>query len=318
MSFFTLVDPGIKRVETRILEYADGHSHALQEVMEQVITAGGKKIRPTLVLLTAGMLGGDEERVVNLAAAIELLHTATLVHDDMIDGALLRRGNPTLNTRWSPAATVLAGDYLFARAAELAASTESVVVMQIFARTLSTIVGGEINQLLRSRGLVSRDDYFRRIYAKTASLFETALHTSAIISTSDMNNILSIKQFGHGVGMAFQIMDDILDFTGDQSRVGKPVASDLRQGLVTLPAIHYLEENPDDVEMQSVLNGFEVDEHKISRLVAKIRTSGAVELALGEAQTFVEQAIRNLAGIPTCQEKQALIEVANFIVSREI
>jgi geranylgeranyl pyrophosphate synthase len=318
MTFFALVDPGIKQVEARIHEYADGYNHDLREVLEQILTSGGKRIRPTLVLLTAGMLGGDEERMINLAAAIEMLHTATLVHDDLIDGALLRRGSPTLNTHWSPAATVLAGDYLFARAAELAALTESVVVMQIFARTLSTIVCGEINQLLKSRGLVSRDDYFKRIYAKTASLFETALQTSAILSTSDPNKILSMKQYGYEIGMAFQIMDDILDFTGDQSRVGKPVASDLRQGLATLPIINYLEANPDDVEMQAVLKGFKGDEHQISRLVAKIRTSGAIELALDEAQRFVDQAIRNLTGIPACQEKKALIEVANFIVSREI
>jgi geranylgeranyl pyrophosphate synthase len=275
-------------------------------------------IRPTLVLLAAGIFGAEREKVINLAAAIELLHTATLVHDDLIDGALLRRGSPTLNTKWSPAATVLAGDYLFARAAELAAATDSIQVMKIFAKTLATIVSGEVNQLFTSKGLVSRDDYFKRIYAKTASLFESALHTTALISTQDMKAVGLMKQYGYEIGMAFQIVDDILDFTGEQTRVGKPVANDLRLGLATLPVIIYFETDPKDLEIRDVLLGRVRDEEQITNLVQKIRESGAVHSALAEAQHFIDRAVDAAVGMPAGQEQKALIEVANYIVKREI
>jgi len=318
MNFFALVDPGIRQVEERMRLTANGHDLDLQEALDQVFSSGGKRVRPTLVLLAAGMLGCGGERVINLAAAIELLHTATLVHDDLIDGALLRRGSPTLNTRWSPAVTVLTGDYLFARAAELAAATNSNQVMKIFAQTLSTIVSGEINQLLKSKGLFNRNDYFKRIYAKTASLFETALHTTGIICTRDVGVIQAMKRYGYEIGMAFQIVDDILDFTGEQTGVGKPVASDLHHGLVTLPAINYLEANPDDMDMQAVLIGANRDDDRISDLVVKIRDSGAIKAALDEAQKFSERAIAELKEMPACVEHQALIEVAEYIVSREI
>jgi len=316
--FFALVDDSIQKVEERMRTSSFGQQHDLQSALDQVISSGGKRVRPTIVLLIGKMLGGDDERTINLAAAIELLHTATLVHDDLIDGSLLRRGNPTLNTHWSPAATVLAGDYIFARAAELAAAAGNLTVMRIFAQTLSTIVAGEINQLFTSKGLVSRDDYFKRIYAKTASLFETAGHTAAIIGGNHSKAIQSMKTYGYEIGMAFQIMDDILDFTGEQTRVGKPVASDLRQGLVTLPAIHYLEMEPGDPDMQAVLDQSNGDEGTINRLIMHIRASGAIQQARVEAQAFVDRAIQSLADMPSCKERRALIDMAGYVLKREV
>ena len=153
--FFAQVEEGIQQVETRMREYSNDHFPVLQLALDQVLSSGGKRLRPTIVYLIGEMFGGDAEKTINLAAAIELLHTAIQVHDDLIDGAIIRRGNPTLNTQWSPAATVLTGDYLFSRAAELAAATGSNDVMRIFAQTLATIVGGEINQLFSSRNMVS-------------------------------------------------------------------------------------------------------------------------------------------------------------------
>jgi len=317
-NFFRLVEDDIRQVEERMRDYANGNLPDFQKALNQVVSSGGKRIRPTIVLLTGGMLGGDKIRIINLAAAIELLHTATLVHDDLIDGALLRRGNPTLNTQWSPAATVLTGDYIFSRAAELAAATGSIEVMTIFAKTLSTIVSGEINQLFKSRGLASREDYFKRIYAKTASLFESAVHSAAIISTDDPRSFGAMKTFGYEIGMAFQIMDDILDFTGDQTQVGKPVASDLRQGLITLPAILYLEANPGDADMQAILGGSVDDWEIFERLIDRIRASGAIQSTMTEAQQFVDRAIQALEDMPLCQEHDALVEVANYVVRREI
>jgi len=294
------------------------HHPDLQAVLAYLLSSGGKRIRPTVSLLTGGMLGADEGPLLNLAAAVELLHTATLVHDDLIDGAMLRRGIPTLNTRWSPAATVLAGDYIFARSAVLAANTNSVVLMRIFSETLSTIVSGEITQLFTSRGSASRDDYYQRIYAKTASLFQTSAYCAALLSPVDEPVLEAMKTFGYNLGMAFQIVDDILDFTGEQATVGKPVASDLRQGLVTLPAIYYAEAHPEDADMQLVLQGEYNDADAMLRLIDVIRRSGTVQQAMDEAREFTARGLDAISGLPDNAEHAALEDLAAYIVDREI
>lgn len=317
-SFFELVEDRIQLVEVRMRNESAHHHPDLQSVLAYLLSSGGKRIRPTVALLTGGMLGAEEDPLLYLAAAVELLHTATLVHDDLIDGALLRRGIPTLNARWSPAATVLAGDYIFARAAVSAASTNSVDLMRVFSETLATIVSGEITQLFTSRGTASREDYYRRIYAKTASLFQTSAYCAALLSPVDEPVMDAMKTFGYNLGMAFQIVDDILDFTGEQATVGKPVASDLRMGLVTLPAIYYAERHPDDADMQLVLNGVYDDEVAMPRLIDSIRESGAVQQAMDEAREFVARGLEVISGLPENAEHAALEDLAAYIVDREV
>ena len=247
-----------------------------------------------------------------------MLHTATLVHDDLIDGALLRRGIPTLNAQWSPAATVLTGDFLFARAAELASQADSVRVMRAFAQTLMTIVNGEINQLFVSRGQVSREDYYRRIYAKTASLFAVAAEAGALLGHPGEEAVAAMRRFGHEVGMAFQIVDDVLDFTSEEMRLGKPVGSDLRQGLFTLPALCYLEQNPEDRDISSLLNGRAGDPEIVGRVVRAVKGSGAVEAALAEARAYVARAQAALASMPDNVYRQSLSELAEYLVIRNL
>ncbi|MGB8253281.1 MAG: polyprenyl synthetase family protein, partial [Anaerolineaceae bacterium] len=171
LSYQELIQKDITRVEDLMRAQADGLTDDLKAATRIMIAAGGKRIRPALALLIGNLLGGDIQRLITLSAAIELLHTATLVHDDLIDGALLRRGVPTLSSKWSPGATVLTGDFMFARAARLAAETGSLDVMKIFAQTLSTIVNGEIEQLFVTQCAADRKSYLQRIYSKTASLF---------------------------------------------------------------------------------------------------------------------------------------------------
>ncbi|RME06143.1 MAG: polyprenyl synthetase family protein [Anaerolineae bacterium] len=314
--FLTLVEDQIRLVEERMRERVPDHHPDLHAVLAHLISSGGKRVRPAVALLTGIMLGADQQRLVTLAASIEMLHTATLVHDDLIDGALLRRGIPTVNATWSPAATVLTGDYIFARAAELAAQTDSVPVMRTFAETLAVIVNGEITQLFTSRGLSSRENYFQRIYAKTASMFVLAAKSAALISPVDDGVVETMRDYGYQIGMAFQIVDDILDFVGDQASVGKPVASDLRQGLVTLPAICYHEANPDDPDMQAVLQGQYHNEERMSRLIEAIRQSDAIQQAQQEAREFVLRAQQCLTHLPDTIERQALHELGDYIIAR--
>jgi geranylgeranyl pyrophosphate synthase len=264
------------------------------------------------------MLGAPEEKLITLGASVELLHTATLVHDDLIDGALLRRGMPTLNARWSPAATVLTGDFLFARAAKLAAETDHLPLMKLFAETLATIVNGELTQMFSARGVIDRDNYYQRIYAKTASLFEMASLAAAMVATEDEEMRASMKVFGYEVGMAFQIVDDILDFTGEESAVGKPIGSDLLNGLVTLPAIYYAEAYPNNEDVLSVPEGGWKDTDRVQRLVDNIRQSKAIQHSMDEARRAISRALKALSDAPMSPERESLENLAKFIVDRRI
>ncbi len=317
-SFIDPVQELISQVEDKIRAQSDGHHHVLGSALGHLLSSGGKRIRVAVTLLTGLMLGADIDHLVTLAASIEALHTATLVHDDLIDGALIRRGIPTLNAQWSPAATVLTGDFIFARAAKLAADTESVAVMRLFAETLAIIVNGEITQLFSSRDIASRENYYARIYAKTASLFETATTSAAILSPVNDEVVQHLKQYGYEIGMAFQIVDDILDFTGEQATMGKPVANDLRHGLITLPALYYIEMHPEDNDILAIVRNDFCDEPCLTRTLSAIRTSGAIQQSLEEARQAVERGVAALRLLPESHERQALFDLAEYIVARDI
>jgi geranylgeranyl pyrophosphate synthase len=319
ITFFTSVQDQLQFVEQRIREQAGEEHHPdLRSALSHLLASGGKRIRPTLGLLVGNMLGAPEEKLITLGASVELLHTATLVHDDLIDGALLRRGMPTLNARWSPAATVLTGDFLFARAAKLAAETDHLPLMKLFAETLATIVNGELTQMFSARGVIERDNYYQRIYAKTASLFEMAALAAAMVATDDEEMRLSMKVFGYEVGMAFQIVDDILDFTGEESAVGKPIGSDLLNGLVTLPAIYYAEAHPNNADVLSLPEGGWKDTDRVQRLVDNIRQSTAIQQSMEEARRAISRALKALNDAPMSPEREALEDLAKFIVDRKI
>lgn len=319
VTFFTPVQEEMRQVEELMRAQADGHHPELRAALHHLLGAGGKRIRPTLVLLTGNMLGADPDKLITLAAAVEMLHTATLVHDDLIDGALLRRGNPTLNARWSPASTVLTGDFIFARAAKLAAETDCLPLMRLFAETLAIIVNGELTQLFSSRDIANRENYNQRIFAKTASLFEMSARGAAMISPVDEATVETMQDYGYQVGMAFQIVDDILDFNGEQAEVGKPVGSDLLQGLITLPTLHYIEDHPDDPNIRPLLEGnYSVGQKQMNRLVQSIRKSDAISRSMNEAEKYVAQAVRALTDMPVGTERQALEDLARYIVDRRI
>ena len=318
VTFTTPVQEQIKLVEERIRAQADENHPDLRAALEHLLSSGGNRVRPTVVLLIGNMLGGAEEKLITVGAAIELLHTATLVHDDLIDGSLLRRGMPTLNARWSPAATVLTGDFLFARAAKLAAEADHLPLMKLFADTLATIVNGELTQLFTSRGLINRGNYYQRIYAKTASLFEMSALAGALVSPVDEETVESMRVFGYETGMAFQIVDDILDFTGDQTAVGKPLGSDLLQGLVTLPAIYYAEANPDDPDVKLLSEGGWGNQDRMERLVNAIRKSDAIRKSMREAEDFIKRALDKLFPLHPGIERRALEDLARYIIDRRI
>lgn len=318
-SYYTPVQSELSEVDNLMRMQADDYHPDLQKALDIILSSGGKRIRAAITLLTGKMLGADRSLNITLAAAIELLHTATLVHDDLIDGALLRRGTPTLNSQWSPGATVLTGDFLFARAAKLAADTNNTEVIRIFSETLGIIVNGELAQLFSRRFLADRKNYQDRIYAKTASLFETCGRTAAILSEADHEKVEYMAKFGKAIGISFQIIDDILDFKGEQATLGKPVGSDLRQGLITLPALYYLQDHPQDPNVAALISEKCLeDEKQTKELISAIINSDSISKAYDEAVFHVEEAINFLSMQPKDIYRDSLEGLARYIVNRNI
>lgn len=312
------IQNGIDAVEKLMLSQAENYHPDLSAALSLLLSSGGKRIRPRIILLIGSMFNAPKEILITLAASIELLHTATLVHDDLIDEALFRRGVPTLNSKWSPAATVLTGDFVFASAAHLASLTNSIEVMSLFSKTLQTIVNGEVNQLFSSRCNTSKEDYYRRIYSKTASLFETSTHTAGIISQVSNQQAEILRKFGYELGMAFQIIDDILDYRGDQSVVGKPVGGDLQQGLFTLPFLYYLEMDNRNKEVDKLLSGgCPFEEGSVRQIVNDVAGSAAIEMAFDEAVQFCERAEQCLKQLPESPERNELSQITSYIVNRQ-
>jgi geranylgeranyl pyrophosphate synthase len=317
LDIFAPVRDRLALVEAPLRDVPDGQHDLVTAAAAGLFNAGGKRIRPAICLLTAGIFDADLDHSVSLAAAVEMLHTATLVHDDLIDQSVLRRGVATLNTDWPSAATVLMGDYLFARAANLVARTRDVDVMDLFAKTLMVILNGEVKQQF-SRGEVDRQAYYERIYAKTAAMFVLSTQAAATLGGADDASLQALKAYGRGVGMAFQMVDDVLDFVGTPEQIGKPVGSDLRQGLFTLPAIYYVETHPEDDAVRALLDGGTKDPELVAKVVAAVRASGAIEEALLQARTSVAQAERALEGLPRSAYVAALSSLARYIVDRDL
>jgi geranylgeranyl pyrophosphate synthase len=318
-NFQSLVSEEIVAVENLMRQQAEGFNEDLKAALDHLILSGGKRLRPNITLLVGKMLKGDIDRIITLSAAIELLHTATLVHDDLIDGSLLRRGIPTLNSKWTPAATVLTGDFIFAKAAKLAAETNSVPVMKLFANTLGIIVNGEITQMFSSHCISDLDIYYKRIYSKTASLFETSTTSAAIISEADNTNKEYLRQFGYELGIAFQIIDDILDFTSNQENLGKPVGGDLRLGIITLPAIIYFEENSDSFLVKEFFRyNCNPPMEILEQLILNIRKSDAISRSLDKANSHINFCLKALHQFPNSIERDALEELACFVTQRNI
>ncbi|NPV56734.1 MAG: polyprenyl synthetase family protein [Anaerolineae bacterium] len=315
----SLVQDEINEVEKIMIAQAEEYNLDFKAALDLLLSSGGKRIRPTIILLLGKILHGNSDYLISAAAAIELLHTATLVHDDLIDGAILRRGMPTLNSRWSSAATVLTGDFIFSRAAVLITEANSLPAMKLFGKTLSIIVDGEVTQLFTGHCTADRENYYRRIYSKTASLFETSATSAALVSLADATIVDSVAKYGYHLGMAFQIIDDILDFTSQQEHLGKPVGSDVRQGLITLPLIYYSERYPETEFSQKIRSGIcpeEVD--IINNLIDTVVKSDCLILAHEEAKEFSRKAIDYLSVLPDQPETQALMQLSRYIVDRDM
>lgn len=288
----------------------------LSQLLQSTFASGGKRIRPALVFATARLGKVDPQLSVYLAAAVETLHAATLVHDDLVDGALLRRGVPTLNERWGTGATVLAGDWLFARSAGFAADTGNVRVVQLFARTLGDLTDGELRQLFGRQGIPSREEYDYRIYAKTGSLFQTCSEGAGELLGLAPAAVAALARYGRDLGTAFQVIDDVFDFTASEAELGKPVGSDLRSGQVTLPVLFHLETHP--AAAPWLRNGGGSETEQVQALIESIRQDGeAIGRARAAAEEQVASAIEALSVLPAGSARDDLEAIARYAIDRD-
>jgi len=309
------IRPEMERVECLLHETLADVEEPLGSVLRRAL-GGGKRLRPALVILIGRMFASSPVPFHRLAAAMDMLHTATLIHDDLVDEAPLRRGHETLHTIWPAGATVLAGDYLLGQATSLVAELEHPRVLKVFGKILCTMCAGEIERMLVTKGKHSqREDYYHSIEAKTASLFAASTEMAGILAGAEESQVAALRRFGRDLGVAFQIVDDVLDFIGAEAQLGKPAGSDLRQGLITLPILCYLEEVENGAAVHAVLSGRRDAEH-VQAAMEAVCASGAIEAALAEARAHATRSREPLTTLPDGDSRRMLGSLADYVVAR--
>lgn len=310
------IQKDLMAVEASLKSVSEVESQDLAELLRHSLGSSGKRMRPIIALLAAKFHDYDIERMMPLVTAVELMHLATLVHDDTIDKSDMRRGRPTINSIWGVEQAVLLGDYLFARAGDLITTTGNVRVIRMLSQTLMIISSGEITQAKSSYKLdLSHEDYFHRVTSKTASLFTLASEAGAVLSQAPESAALELRDYAHNLGIAFQVTDDILDFIGTEEEMGKPVGSDLTQGTLTLPAMMLMEDYPDDNPVRLAFREKEPQEH-IDRTIEMIRNSTIIERCLAVAADYRDRACLCLNRFPDDANRRALVDLAEFVVRR--
>ncbi len=290
----------------------------VEKIAQYIVESGGKRMRPLLVLLTTGALGYRGSDHIKLATIIEFLHTATLLHDDVVDTSDLRRGKATANARWGNAPSVLVGDFLYSRAFQLMVSMESMPIMNILANATNVIAEGEVFQLMNCKNPdIGEDAYFEVIKNKTAMLFEAASHSASHLAQADADTCEALSRFGLEVGLAFQLVDDMLDYVGDAETMGKNVGDDLAEGKPTLPLIYTMKngtESDRTLIRKAIRSG---DASHLDDICEAVKRSGALEYTQLKANESHQKACQSLAEIPDSTFKDALLGLAHLAVDRD-
>lgn len=317
-SMFAIVKDDLKAVETTLTRAVETDQPLMRRLLGLVLPGGGKRLRPAIALLCGRVNEFRPEPLVSFAAALEMLHTATLVHDDIVDESGVRRGEPTLNVQTSNSIAVLVGDFMFAQAAAHVAATGHLGVITDFAQASMTVIAGQIDESWSDGGVgLTVEQYYRRIGSKTAALFALAAQGGARLSNARDEQVEALRRYGYQLGLAFQVVDDILDVVGDERSLGKPVGSDIRQGTVTLPAILVRDHLPSDL-FRAAFVGDVHREESVDRLLEEIKTAGGVEKSYVEAERFAREARDELRTVPAGLVRDALEDLASFVVRRHV
>ncbi len=312
-----LVSDDFDAVNQIILGQLHSDVDLVETISRYLIDSGGKRIRPMLVLLVARYCGYKGELHTLLATIIEFLHTATLLHDDVVDISQLRRGRPTSNAVWGNAPSVLVGDFLYSRAFQMMVRIGDMKILSILAETTNQIAEGEVRQLTHVHNAdLTKSEYYEIIKAKTAVLFCAASHTAAILSSAPNDQVIALKEYGTHLGMTFQLVDDLLDYNGDAEEMGKNVGDDLMEGKVTLPLIYTMQHaNQDDLTMiREAINKGETEHAE--RIVQLVKNSGALAYTQQQAVNEVQKASSLLEGLPRNRYRDALNDLLEAAVHR--
>ncbi len=314
-----LVAADLNHVNAVILERMQSDVVLIPELAGHLIAGGGKRMRPMLTLACARLLDYPGTRHHRLAAAVEFIHTATLLHDDVVDGSGLRRGRRTANLIWGNPASVLVGDFLFSRSFELMVEDGSLKVLRILSRASAVIAEGEVDQLTAQRRIdTGEDHYLEIISAKTAALFAAACRIAAVVAERDEGVESALDAYGRNLGIAFQLIDDAIDYSSDSETMGKGVGDDFRDGKVTLPVILAYARGSESERAfwrEAMVDG-ETDEAGLARATRLLRDSGAIDDTIARARTYGQRAIDSLGAFPQSKAKAALVEAVEFAISR--
>ncbi len=316
---FDLLREDLAAIEREFGGYSVSSVQAITEIGEYLRRGGGKRLRPALLLLAAKLLGYEGSGAVRLGAVVEIIHTATLVHDDIIDDAETRRGRPSPNTIWGNPKCVLAGDWLYMQAFQISLEERNLHVLDLLTELTKQMVEGELLQIEKLGSLITRDSHLDLIYRKTACLFAVCMQLGGVLAGASQEQQLSLREYGRAIGMAFQITDDVLDLTASEVVLGKPVASDLREGKATLAVIHALEHctTPERVQIQTVLEQRSFNGVTHQDILAILKRYESIKAANKEAVKFAEQAVAQLQSFPENDFKRALLWLPQFVVSRK-
>lgn len=314
---YSPVSSELKLVDQKLVDFADMAPDYARPVLQYAVGRSGKRVRPVMTLLAASVFGEIEEHPIKMAAATELLHLATLIHDDTIDNADLRRGADTISKKWGNHVAVLIGDYIFAKSAVMVCETGNTEVVRRFAETIMELSSGELKEYF-DIGDVSCDisSYWNRIYNKTASLFATATESGAVLAGASEQDAEKLKIYGNKIGMAFQVMDDVLDITGSSSELGKPAGNDLAQGVMTLPSILFCSRYSSEDSVKRFMQNPK-DPEIIMKLSENVRDSSIIGECEAIIAEYCAEAIAQCNSLPRNKASDALITLVEYLMERQ-
>jgi heptaprenyl diphosphate synthase/octaprenyl-diphosphate synthase len=306
----------LDRVEQIILERVQPRLAVIRAAGQHILTSGGKRIRAALTLLAAQLGDYDLGRVLHSAAAVELIHAASLVHDDLVDQAARRRGEVTVHTRWDGDVALMVGDYFFALAAAEMALAPDPRIIGYFSRGVMTICEGELSPVMNVTPLdVAMEQYLYKIGCKTAALFEAGCKAGIVCGGGTPEQVEALGRFGYDLGLAFQIVDDVLDYVGDASTLGKPAGNDLREGTITLPLIYAVDAGGGP-ELAALIDQQPPAPERVQWAIGEVRRLGAADRALADARRYAESALAHLDAFPAGPARAALGDIAQFVLAR--
>ena len=316
---FDLLREDLSAIEREFGRDTVSHVGAITEIGEYLREGGGKRIRPALLLLSSKLFGYSGRGAIRLGAVVEIIHTATLVHDDIIDEAEIRRGRPAANTQWGNSKCVLAGDWLYMQAFKIAVQERNFRILDVLIDLTQQMVEGELLQIEKLGKCLTLEEHFDLIYRKTACLFAVCMRMGAILAGASEEDEKRVGEYGRNLGMAFQIVDDVLDLTASEEVLGKPVASDLREGKVTMAVVHALEHcTPEERRLvETVLRERAFISVQHEQIISILQRYGSVELAMTRAHEYSEAARKSICHFPDTEIKRALLWAPDFVVGRE-